>query len=286
MNIITQILDSRKNSFVSEVAELSTSKFLNIRALSYSLGFIITSIENLDSSKLKDSFKPNLENIPSEWIIKETDKLISDQFDGYDLIDGFPKTTRLCNYLKSQLFIALMSELEDYLSHILELILLAYPDKLQSDNFNISHVLTQPNADELIKEKVTKKIINKQYGSPRQFFNFLVTTLDEKQTINHLISKQNISDPVIKQTKSQEISLEQFFSDYVEMKLRRNLGVHNGWMRNELYDSNILKYGGKIYSGDFLGINSFYFRQSMDVAIDIVSKCNMLCNFGFSATTL
>jgi hypothetical protein len=278
--------------------------------LSYSLGFIITSIENLDSSKLKDSFKPNLENIPSEWIIKEADKLISNQFDGYDLIDGFPKTTRLCNYLKSQLFIALMSELEDYLSHILELILLAYPDKLQSDSFNISDVLTQPNADELIKEKVTKKIINKQYGSPRQFFNFLVTTLDEEQTINHLISKQNISYPVIKQTKIQEISLlflciiyyiyclfisesdrrgislEQFFSDYVEMKLRRNLGVHNGWMRNELYDSNILKYGGKIYSGDFLGINSVYFRQSMEVAINIVSKCNMLCNFGFSATTL
>jgi hypothetical protein len=283
MTDVNEILNERQNTLVNQVSEVSKSKFFNIRALAYCLGFIEQSVKQLDTSKLEDTYNPNFlnEDLPSEWIAKEGNKLISERFDGFNIIEGFPQTTRLTNYLRSQLFIALMAELENYLVDIIKIILLAYPDKLQSEHFNVAEVLTQDNAADRIQEKVTKKIMDKLYDPPRQFFNLLLSTLEMEATINQLLLEQNITD----QIRFNEISLNSLFPEYVEMKLRRDLGVHGGWVRNDFYTTRITNYGGKVDQGDFLAVDSDYFRRAVDVSIHIVAICNNFCKLRFSGNT-
>jgi len=283
MTDINEILKERQNTLVNQVSEVSKSKFFNIRALPYCLGFIEQSVKQLDTSKLEDTYNLSFlnEDLPSEWIAREGNKLISDRFDGFNRIEGFPQTTRLTNYLRSQFFIALMTELEDYLVHIIKIILVAYPDKLQSEHFNFAEVLKQDNAADIIQEKISDKL----YEPPRQFFNLLLRTLEMETTINQLLLKQNITDKPAKQKRINELSLESLFPEYVEMKVRRNLGIHGGWERNEFYTTRITKHGGKVYQGDFLAVDSDYFRRAVDVSIDIVAKCNSFCKLGFSGNT-
>jgi|SRR6476469_184354 len=287
MTDINEILNERQNTLVNQVSEVSKSKYFKIRALDYCLGFIEQSVKQLDPSKLEDTYNPNLlnEDLPSEWIAKEGNKLISDRFDGFNIIEGFPQTTRLTNYLRSQLFITLMAELEDYLVNIIKIILLAYPDQLQSEDFNVAEVLKQDNAAAKIQEKVTKKISKKLYQPPRQFFNFLLSTLKMEATINQLLLEQNITDKPAQQKRIKEISLESLFPEYVEMKVRRDLGVHGGWVRNDFYTTRISDYGGEVYQGDFLAVDSDYFRRAVDVSIHIVAKCNTFCELRFSGNT-
>jgi hypothetical protein len=287
MTDVNEILNERQNTLVNQVSEVSKSKFFNIRALAYCLGFIEQSVKQLDTSKLEDTYNPNFlnEDLPSEWIAKEGNKLISERFDGFNIIEGFPQTTRLTNYLRSQLFIALMAELENYLVDIIKIILLAYPDKLQSPHFNVAEVLKQDNAADQIQEKVTNKISKKLYASPIEFFNLLLRTLEMETTINQLLLEQNITDKRAKEIRFNEISLKSLFPEYVEMKLRRDLGVHGGWERNEIYTTRITNYGGKVYQGDFLAVDSDYFRRAVDVSIHIVAKCNNFCKLRFSGNT-
>lgn len=288
MTDINEILNERQNTLVNQVSEVSKSKYFKIRALDYCLGFIEQSVKQLDPSKLEDTYNPNLlnEDLPSEWIAKQGNKLISDRFDGFNIIEGFPQTTRLTNYLRSQLFLALMAELEDYLVDIIKIILLAYPDKLQSPHFNVAEVLKQDNAADQIQEKVTKKIRDKLYASTIEFFNFLLRTLEmETITIHQLLLEQNITDKRAKQIISNEFSLQSLFHEYVEMKARRDLGVHGGWERNEFYTTRITQYAGKVYQGDFLAVDSDYFRRALDVSTHIVAKCNNFCEQRFSGNT-
>lgn len=287
MTDINEILNERQNTLVNRVSEVSKNKVFNIRALDYCLGFIEQSVKQLDTSKLENTYNPNFlnEDLPPEWIAREGNKLISDRFDGFNIIEGFPQTTRITNYLRSQLFITLMTELENYLVYIIEIILLAYPHQLHSDHFNVAEVLKQENAADQIQEKVTKKIMAKLYDPPRQFFNLLLSTLEMKTTINQLLLEQNITDKPAKKKRFNEISLESLFPEYVEMKARRDLGVHGGWVRNDLYTTRITKYGGKVYQGDFLAVDSDYFRRAVDVSIHIVAKCNNFCELRFSRST-
>jgi len=284
MTNIEEVLDARKASLVSDIAELSKTRFFSIRALGYCLGFVKESIQKLDPSQVNDSYPPISDHFPAEWLAVKSYDLISEKFDGYDAIEEMPKVTRLNNYLRSQMFITLMAELEDYLNHVLELVLLAYPQKLNSEHFDINETLKEPNADDLIREKVAKKIMDKQYGKPKQYFNFVVKVLDCDQTIDRILSEEQVSDPTLKAKRHQVNSLNSLFPDYLEMKARRDVGIHNGWLRNSLYDERVRDFDDKTYpnTGNFLCVDQAYFRQSMEVAISLVSKCNMFCKLGFT----
>jgi hypothetical protein len=283
---IHEVIAARKANLVSEVNALSKSKFFSIRALLYCLGFINASVERLDEESASDAFDSLSAATPltPEWIIEKSSDLISENFSDFDVVEEHPYATRMINYLTSQLFIALMAELEDYLNQLLKLILLAYPEKLQSPNFDVASALGQTNAEEILEEKIDKKIMKKQYGPLRQFFNFIKTVLEEDSTINQLLIDRKIEDPKSRQEESEKLSLEALFPKYLEMKARRDIGIHNGWIRNKKYDDRVAGLDIANDQNTFLGVSSEYFIQANELAVDVVAKCNLLCKLGFVVT--
>jgi len=280
MHDIHEILADRKANLVSEVNALSKSKFFSIRALLYCLGFVNASVDGLDEEPARNTFNSSSgeTSLPPEWIIEKSSDLIPEKFAGYDVVHDHPTATRMVNYLTSQLFIALMAELEDYLNQLLKLILLAYPEKLQSKDFDVNSALEQANAEEILEEKIMKK----QYGPLRQFFNFIKTVLGEDNTITQILNERNIQDPESRQAEAEKLSLEALFPRYLEMKARRDIGIHNGWTRNKLYDDRVADLNLVTDQSTFLGVSSEYFGQANELAVDVVTKCNLLCKLGFA----
>lgn len=285
MSEIKEVLSARQKNLIAQVEELSKNKFFAIRSLYYCLGFIGASVESLNSIVSPEELNLSLSSenyLPAEWIVNKSSDLIPENFETYDLIANYPAATRMVNYLRSQLFIALMMELEDYLNQLLKMVLLAHPKKLQSQHFNVSQVLMQENAEDLISEKVDKKIRDKQYGRPRQFFNFVKFSLDVDGSLEAILNERGTNNLEIRRLEVENLSLEGLFPKYLEMKSRRDVGVHNGWIRNDIYDDRIAEFNITNSQEVFLGVSSGYFKEATDSAIDIVAKCNMFCKLGFT----
>jgi hypothetical protein len=290
MATFTEVLKARQERLVETVEELANNKFSHIRALGYCIGFIESSINNFEPSKAIDGYKPNFpQNLPTEWIAVEGNKLISEKFEDLDdlsdAIQKFPQLKRVNGYIRSQLFIALMAELEDYLSQLLKLILLAYPDKLQSPNFDVAQILAKENALELIEDKVNEKIQAKIYKGLRKYFSFIKATLEEESILEKVLEERKIYDKNAREQEKTQLKLDLLLPEYAEMKARRDVGIHNNWVNNEQYKKKVLELGGIPDNSDFLGIGREYFIKSQETAISLVVKCFTLCELKFNQST-
>ena len=74
---------------------------------------------------------------------------------------------RLQPYLRSQLFIALISELEDFLFSLLRLIIVQYPKKLGSKTVSVER-LVELGSDGVIRESIDKTLNELAYASPAE----------------------------------------------------------------------------------------------------------------------
>jgi hypothetical protein len=290
MTTSNEILSQRREDLASNASSLSKEKFLSIRALSYCLGFVGSSIEQLSPSShpldLTQVLETHSQHLPPDWIAIRSQNLIVEDFEQYDLMNGHVFATRMMNYMRSQLFIALMMELEDYLNQLIVLILSAYPGKLNGEHFKIEEVLKESNALDLMDDKIEKKLMKKQYGRARQFFNFVIEVLEIDATINNLLDERNIDDEKARKLEHEKLAIEQFYPAYLEMKARRNIGIHNGWRRNQRYEEDIasgIEIEPSIDDGKvFLGVDKTYFERASTIAIELIAKCNILCQLKFN----
>lgn len=289
MTMIDDVLTRRGDSLVENVSTLSKEKFLSIRALSYCLGFVGSSIEQLSPSShplgLTQAIEADSQYLPSDWIAIKSENLISEEFKQYDQIEEHMFATGMMNYMRSQLFIALMMEMEDYLNQLAQLILLAYPDKLNSEHFKVEEIKKESNALDLIDIKIMKKLMKKQHGPVRQFFNFIKDTLEIDATISNVLDERGIVNQTDRQSDYDNLTIEQFYPTYLEMKTRRDVGVHNGWRRNELYEEKIaagIEIDPSIDDGKaFLGVDKIYFNKALAISTDLIARCNTLCKLRF-----
>lgn len=60
--------------------------------------------------------------------------------------------------------------------------------------------------------------------------------------------------------------LSDMWPQYVEMKARRDVGLHGNWQRNRLYDTKIREVGLTPPSQEFLGVSFGYFTSSLRFA--------------------
>lgn len=115
-------------------------------------------------------------------------------------------------YFASQLAINLISEVEHYFANVLTAVLRMYPGKMGSSTFKLTEILSASSTDELV-ERAAEQYLNKlMYEKPQDYVKSLASTLS--------------IDP---------LCLEGCWSEFVEAKARRDLGVHNNWVVNETY---------------------------------------------------
>lgn len=192
--------------------------------------------------------------------LRDAAEAIPNSFEGLDSDPGVKvQDRRLQPYVRSQLFIALVSEIEDFLKTVVTRVLIAYPDKVGQETVRIDE-LARLGYDGAIRYAAEKQLNEFFYLTPKKYGEKICGFL-------------SMSYEVFKTT----------WIPFVEMKARRDVGVHNGWRKNDIYVRRVTEVEGPVAESEFLGISDKYFESAIEVAaqlIDfVVDHCiNKFCN--------
>lgn len=110
------------------------------------------------------------------------------------------------------LFVNLISEVEHFFVSCAATAIRLYPGKVGSETFRLSDVLAASSTDELVERAADRALQALMYEKPADYLSSLceIVSIDKK----HLLD---------------------IWPSFVEMKARRDLGVHNNWVANEIY---------------------------------------------------
>lgn len=115
-------------------------------------------------------------------------------------------------FFASHLTVNLVSEVENFLGSAVSAVLRIYPQKMGACAFKLVEIISAGSTDELI-DRAAKAVLNEMmYAKPVDYIRRLASIL------------------------SIDVApLEESWSAFVELKARRDLGIHNSWITNEIY---------------------------------------------------
>lgn len=154
----------------------------------------------------------------------------------------------LFKHMPSMCFFSLVSAFEDYLIEISMLVLSKYPQKMAKETVDFKLVL-ELTKGELLEIK-SKDYLNKiMYKKPRDYMVSICELLG--------ISSDEIKDD---------------FYKYIEIKARRDLGIHNQWMKNDIYIRKLDEIGVKSDDDFYMAPDLDYFRMAFDICGSLVKN--------------
>lgn len=186
----------------------------------------------------------NEERLMSEYNELETDlrALYNDHGDNF-------YTRVVKKHMRSMCFTSLVSAFEEFLTELSILALKKHPHKISGEQIEFKKVI-EMSKDEIIEYKA-KEYLNKiMYMAPKDYLKALCQLLSVEQG-----------------------TLKDSFSKYIEVKARRDLGVHNDWKKNEVYIKKVNEAGTSIPE-DALSLRPSheYLKYSNAVCRDLLSK--------------
>jgi hypothetical protein len=115
-------------------------------------------------------------------------------------------------YFASHLTINLVSEVENFFAAAISAALRMYPEKMGSQSFKLTEIISANSTDELIDRAANAALYGLMYEKPLDYIKSLASILSIETE-----------------------SLGQYWPAFVELKARRDLGVHGNWVVNETY---------------------------------------------------
>lgn len=165
-----------------------------------------------------------------------------DEFETLDTSETFKGVDRRVEpYIRSQLFIALVAEIEDYLGCLLTLILEAYPQKVGKHKLELNDVIGAESMEEIVSMAIRREIHELFYASPTEY----------RKTILSYCSLESVV-------------LDSSWPAFVEMKARRDVGVHGDWKTNNYYVRKLTDANIAVGTESFLGISETYFSKALE----------------------
>lgn len=168
---------------------------------------------------------------------------------------------RVVPFIRSNQFVALVASLEDYLSQVLETVFLAEPSRLDPMLAELLAADPELTLDAAVESAAVKRCHKLFYKSPLQY--------------GHAIERHLGMEPVPE-------DFQAVWPEFVEMKARRDLGVHANWRKNSLYVKKVEEVGGPIYPSDFLAIDAAYFETAVAKGYRIVAVIKSHCASAFA----
>lgn len=116
------------------------------------------------------------------------------------------------NLFSGNLFVNLISEVENFIVSCAATAIRLHPGKVGSETFRLSDVLAVASTDELIERAADRALQALMYEKPADYLSGFceIVSIDAKQLLD-------------------------IWPSFVEMKARRDLGVHNNWISNGIY---------------------------------------------------
>jgi len=242
-------LDERRKDLVKDIEKLVQIKRNSIDAANLSDEFVSSAIHH---AAYGDSFA-------FFGHMRSVGDSIDEQFehlDDGDLIKGADR--RVQPYLRSLVFIAMIAEVEDFLSQMLTLVLRAYPQKLAERQVKVKDVIASDTIIVALDQFILAELNALFYEKPKAYRDRIEQILD--------------AEPLV---------LEPVWASFIEMKARRDVGLHSSWLKNDVYVRKVKEGGGTVSSDTFLGISRQYFRDANTTATSLIMQLEAHCQSHF-----
>lgn len=161
----------------------------------------------------------------------------------------------MLKHMPSLCLSSLVSAFEEFLTESMSMALVHHPLKITNKNVDFK-LLFELSKEEIIDLKVKEHINQIMYKAPRDYLKSLcdILSIDEK-----IISEE--------------------FNKYIEVKARRDLGVHNGWRINDIYIEKVKATGADITSEKVLKPDVSYCIDAFGICMKLVkSITNSVCS--------
>lgn len=182
--------------------------------------------------------------------MRELAEKIDKRFEGLD-----PKgelkdpDTRVKPFIRSHWFITLISITESLLFEICEAYLIWYPEKIHDTEFKVKLIIGAKEIDDVLK-KIARSYVEKiSFWKPKDYLSEIIriTGFDSKDFTGR--------------TKL-----------FIEAKARRDCGVHNNWIKNEIYINKCKEIGVDPSQDEFLGVSNEYFSLQCSNCMKIIDE--------------
>ena len=115
-------------------------------------------------------------------------------------------------YYQANLFFSQVASAEIFIQRCIKAVVLRYPQKLTSAQFKLSTILAAPSIDDLVEQAADEFLTKIMYQRPADYLSEFCSVL---------------SIP--------EASIQTHWPAFVEIKARRDVGIHNNWVCSDTY---------------------------------------------------
>ncbi|HDS8886668.1 TPA: hypothetical protein ACT2S9_003736 [Enterobacter hormaechei] len=172
-------------------------------------------------------------------------------------------TKLILTHMPSLCFSSLVSAFENFLIEMLALALKMHPHKIAKESVDLKKVI-ELSREEIILFKANEYINQIMYKTPKDYLKSLSNILS--------LSEESIAPA---------------FNMYIEIKARRDLGVHNNWRKNEIYERKVAEAKISPPTKNILSPNLEYYKYAFNVCSFLVQKIsNQTCKNLFKVHAL
>jgi len=166
---------------------------------------------------------------------------------------------RVIAFLDGLTLIATVSEMEAYFRDLVVAVLFKHPAKVGKSSIELKALLDLTSIDEVKKLAAEKFANDMLFKKPSDYKKDLLFVL-------------SVSDSIFK--KSWPI--------FVEAKARRDIGVHNEWIVNDLYRTKVREVGLTPTTDDALSVDHSYIQSVRSHCIELMGDLKAHCETTFA----
>lgn len=254
MSLMREIVQVQRDSLPVDLRLLSVQKEIALGGLQSFMGFVAEAVHAVtqDGEKkgvLARRFAGTAAQMPLEFDeIEDPNPIVARQMTCEE--------KRVLFFLQSQLFVGLVAELEGFVTQAMVLVLESYPEKIgkQDLHLTIGEMLDLGLPEDFLSAAVLHSVAGVIYEKP----------LKQRQQLEKVLSMP-------------EGYLSEFWPRYVEMKARRDVGLHGNWRKNRIYETKVREVGVEPPTDMYLGVTTSYFMDSLQFSKQLVQ--HMDCHF-------
>jgi len=249
MSALDPIIKARREQLAQRIREIAAGQTQRINSFRTVESFLNAATREAaygDSLSLFGHMRSAGEAIPKDF----------EDLDPQGTLKGTDR--RVVPFIRSHQFVAMVATLEDFLSQVLAAALAAYPEKVGKLPIQVSDLLVAASLETALAKAIDARLVELFYASPLKY----------RQALEEYLS---MPDSV----------LEAEWPAYVEIKARRDIGVHANWRKNELYVQKVSEAKGAVGASLFLGVNATYFSSAEALSRRLVSAIETHCSTKF-----
>jgi hypothetical protein len=161
-------------------------------------------------------------------------------------------------FMLSNIFVSFVSIVEGYLQDITVTVLKSYPEKMGDKQIPFNEIRSADTIEEIVEKVVFRTINELIYKKPKEYWKFICDYLS-----------------------LDDLKINQLFFDFVELKARRDVGVHNNWTTNEIYVRKLAEVNLVGEANIFVGVDHDYLSKAVDLGIEFIECISQHCEKKF-----